>query len=406
MIEFRSVSKRYRLGAATRRSLREAFSRLSPRKPELPQPESLLALDDVSFRVEPGELTAVIGANGAGKSTILKLIGNVIAPTRGEVAVRGRVASLLELGAGFHPDLSGRDNIFLNAAILGMRRDEVQAKFDSIVAFAEIERFVDTPIKRYSSGMYMRLAFAIAVHVRPDILLVDEVLAVGDRAFQEKSIAKASELQSEARTVLFVSHNLAAIQALCTRGIFLDRGKILFDGPVREALAAYERFLIERGSLAGGALVPTGQARSWHSSGLRLERVEVCDAAGRTAESLPLGSGFSVRVTYRAERRIESPIFAVEIRRADGLVCARVSSLFDQFDLDQIESRGQVQVDFEPAWLSPAVYTVTAHIFDRGHAYTLATWIDAVAFRITAREGWPTQRDALLDVPHRWCVPV
>jgi lipopolysaccharide transport system ATP-binding protein len=385
--------------------LREAFGRLSPRRPELPQPESLLALDQISFEVPPGEMTAIIGANGAGKSTILKLIGNVIAPTRGEVSVRGRVASLLELGAGFHPDLSGRDNIYLNAAILGMRRREVASKFDSIVAFAELDRFVDTPIKRYSSGMWMRLAFAIAVHVRPDILLVDEVLAVGDRAFQEKSLAKASELQAEARTVLFVSHNLAAVQALCTRGIFLDQGKILFDGPVREALAAYERYLIARGSISKAPEVAAGPARSWHSSGLRLQSVELCNASGRAVESMPLGSQFSVRVTYHAERRIEAPIFSVEIRRSDGLVCARVSSHFDRFEIECIESRGQMQVDFAPAWLAPGVYTVTARIFDQGHAYTLASWVDAAAFRIAGEDDVLTQRDALLDVPHRWCVP-
>lgn len=202
--------------------------------------EDFWALRDVSFSVQPGEVVGVIGRNGAGKSTLLKILSRITEPTTGRITLRGRVASLLEVGTGFHPDLTGRENIYLNGAILGMHRAEIRRKFDEIVAFAEVERFLDTPVKRYSSGMYVRLAFSVAAHLEPEILIVDEVLAVGDAQFQKKCLGKMQDVaRGEGRTVLFVSHNLATIQALCSRGLYLDRGSLAHDGPARDAVARY-----------------------------------------------------------------------------------------------------------------------------------------------------------------------
>jgi ABC-type polysaccharide/polyol phosphate transport system ATPase subunit len=202
--------------------------------------EEFLALRDVSFSVQPGEVIGIIGRNGAGKSTLLKILSRITEPTSGRITLRGRVASLLEVGTGFHPDLTGRENIYLNGAILGMSRAEIRAKFDEIVAFAEIERFLDTPVKRYSSGMYVRLAFAVAAHLEPEILIVDEVLAVGDQQFQAKCLGKIREVSSNGgRTVLFVSHNLSVIQSLCKRAILLRQGAVVFDGPSSEAVALH-----------------------------------------------------------------------------------------------------------------------------------------------------------------------
>lgn len=201
--------------------------------------ESLWALKDVSFEVKRGEVVGLIGRNGAGKSTLLKILARVTEPTEGRASVRGRVGSLLEVGVGFHPELSGRENIYLNGAILGMKRAEIERRFDAIVAFAEVERFIDTPVKHYSSGMYLRLAFAVAAHLEPEILLVDEVLAVGDAAFQKKCVGKMEEVAGEGRTVLFVSHNMAAVQSLCSRGIFLHNGSVLTDTTVNAAITTY-----------------------------------------------------------------------------------------------------------------------------------------------------------------------
>src|SRR2546421_12758153 len=192
--------------------------------------DEVWALKDVSFQVKRGEVLGIVGRNGAGKSTLLKVLSRITNPTAGRVHLRGRVGSLLEVGTGFHPELTGRENVYLNGAILGMPRREIARKFDEIVAFAEVERFIDTPVKRYSSGMYLRLAFAVAAHLDPDVLLVDEVLSVGDAEFQRKSLGKMREVTGEGRTILFVSHNMAAIRALCDRVILLDAGRVVLDG--------------------------------------------------------------------------------------------------------------------------------------------------------------------------------
>lgn len=201
--------------------------------------EDFWALKDVSFEIKQGEVVGIIGRNGAGKSTLLKILSRITEPTTGRVSIKGRIASLLEVGTGFHPELTGRENIYLNGAILGMSRMEVNRKFEEIVSFAEIEKFLDTPVKRYSSGMYMRLAFAVAAHLEPEILVVDEVLAVGDAEFQKKCIGKMDKVAREGRTVLFVSHNLASIEKLCTRGVLLNKGKLITTGTVKEACKTY-----------------------------------------------------------------------------------------------------------------------------------------------------------------------
>jgi lipopolysaccharide transport system ATP-binding protein len=216
-------------------------------------PQKFEALRDVSFELRPGEVAGVVGRNGAGKSTLLKLLSRISAPTQGRIEIRGRLASLLEVGTGFHPELSGRENVYLNGAILGMKRAEVSRKFDEIVAFAEIDKFVDTPVKHYSSGMYVRLAFAVAAHLETDVLLVDEVLAVGDASFQRKSLGKMSDVAKGGRTVLFVSHNLGAVRNLCSRALLLEGGRLSFDGNVEEGLALYETSFSTGMGLAGDA---------------------------------------------------------------------------------------------------------------------------------------------------------
>jgi lipopolysaccharide transport system ATP-binding protein len=210
--------------------------------------EDFWALRDISFEVQQGEVLGIIGPNGAGKTTLLKLLSRITDPTCGRITLNGRVASLLEVGTGFHPELTGRENIFLNGAILGMHRAEIRAKFDEIVAFAEVEKFLDTPVKRYSSGMYMRLAFAVAAHLDPEIMLVDEVLAVGDAAFQRKCLGKMGEVASTGRTIFFVSHNMGAISKLCHRGIVLNRGQIVFQGDKVKAVECYQKMALSLSS--------------------------------------------------------------------------------------------------------------------------------------------------------------
>ena len=242
MLEVESLGKRYRLGGGARHdTLRDAIAHRFRRRgsPRADASEEFWALRGVSFSIAEGEVVGVVGRNGAGKSTLLKLLSRITAPTEGRIRIGGRVASLLEVGTGFHSELSGRENIYMNGAILGMTRREIQSRFDSIVAFAEVERFLDTPIKRYSSGMYVRLAFAVAAHLEPEILLVDEVLAVGDMEFQKKCLGRMVGVARSGRTVLFVSHNLAAIQQVTTRCLLLEKGELVCDGATPEVMATY-----------------------------------------------------------------------------------------------------------------------------------------------------------------------
>lgn len=251
VIEATKISKKYRLGQrgwyrpGLRETLHERIKELFGRPSESPHARpaqtgaEVSALREVSFSIEKGEAVGIIGRNGAGKSTLFKVLSRITEPTEGRAVIRGRLASLLEVGTGFQPDLTGRENTFLNGAILGMKRAEIQRKLDEIIAFAEVEKFVDTPVKHYSSGMYLRLAFAVAAHLEPEVLIVDEVLAVGDAAFQEKCLRKMKELPGGGRTVLFVSHNMGAVRQLCTRGILLDQGRVVVDGPMEEVIGRY-----------------------------------------------------------------------------------------------------------------------------------------------------------------------
>jgi homopolymeric O-antigen transport system ATP-binding protein len=304
IIEIRSISKEYKLGGVVRR--RETFRELLMRKLHAPwQPkakrgnQSFWALRDVSFDVNPGEVIGIIGRNGAGKSTLLKILSRITDPSEGSIHIRGRLASLLEVGTGFHPELTGRENIFLNGAILGMRKAEIVSKFDEIVAFSEVEKFLDTPVKRYSSGMYVRLAFSVAAHLNPEILVVDEVLSVGDMAFQKKCLGKMSEVSQCGRTIIFVSHNMAAVQNLCRRGIVLSNGTLLFDGSAVDAIQKYLHSVA--GTAALGHLIDLRNAPR-AAAVIRprlLERMEFSTDGDKVmAGTIPMGASLKIRVYF------------------------------------------------------------------------------------------------------------
>ncbi len=302
MIKAQHVSKQYRLGARAARygTLREAFveSAKAPlrrlrRNGRAPAP-TIWALNDVSFEIPPGQVVGIIGRNGAGKSTLLKVLSRITRPTRGRVELYGRVGSLLEVGTGFHPELTGRENTFLSGAILGMHRAEIARKFDEIVAFAEVEKFIDTPVKHFSSGMYLRLAFAVAAHLEPDILIVDEVLAVGDMAFQRKCLNKMQDVQGHGRTVLFVSHSMPAISRLCQRVLLLSEGAVVRDGPTPEVVSFY----------LGSGLGTTAERR-WEDADqapgngvARLRSVRVRSELGATIDAVDIRRPVAVELVY------------------------------------------------------------------------------------------------------------
>ena len=345
IIEIRNVSKEYVLGGAVRQqeTLRELIMR-KLRLGDRPKTESAVgqrfwALRNVSFDVNEGEVIGIVGRNGAGKSTLLKILSRITDPTEGSIRIRGRLASLLEVGTGFHPELTGRENIFLNGAILGMRKTEIVSKFDEIVAFSEVEKFLDTPVKRYSSGMYVRLAFSVAAHLNPEILVVDEVLAVGDMAFQKKCLGKMSEVSQGGRTVIFVSHNMAAVQNLCQRGVVLSNGEVLFNGNAEEAIQQYLHSVA--GTAAQGHVVDLMNApRTAKRVRPRLlERMEFyTDGDIAMAGTMPMGAGLKMRVQFNFPEPVED--FDVGIG-FDNVYGQRVFTAHSSFEPER-ESGGHV----------------------------------------------------------------
>jgi len=371
---------------------------------ERPRKETIWALHDVSLEVRRGEVLGVIGPNGAGKSTLLSILARITEPTGGSAEVRGRVSSLLEVGTGFHPELSGRDNIFLNGAILGMSRREVEEKYDEIVDFSGVRDFIDMPVKRYSSGMYLRLGFAVAAHLDPEILLLDEVLAVGDRAFQEKCLARIGEIVHAGRAVIFVSHDVASVARLCDRGVVLNSGRVAFDGAIDQAVAAY---------LASTPLgVDDNAAIEREGTGeLRVETISITSAEGpgvvipdRAAE---------IRVDFRGSRGIRSEPLRLEvgIHSTQGGMYVLLSTDFDPSrPLDASELGGATVVCHVPDLpLKPGKYTVSAtlqraggeivdRVFDKGLFVILPT--DYFGSGVLAGEN----HRAPMLVRHRWDV--
>jgi lipopolysaccharide transport system ATP-binding protein len=294
------LSKTYPLGQlrptlSLKAAVTEAIaSKLSIDRTNQSNGDSVHALNDVSIEVAKGEVLGIIGPNGAGKSTLLRILTRITAPTSGWAEIHGRVGALIGVGTGFHPDLTGRENVYLNGAILGMKKSEIDLRFDEIVAFAEIDRFLDTPVKRYSSGMYMRLAFAVAAHMEPEILLVDEVLAVGDAAFQRKCLGKMEGIAAESRAILFVSHNMSAVESLCDRVIWLDEGRIVGEGNPRDVIARY----LKKTSVPVTERVWSEPAEAPGSPGVRLRRVCVRPIDGAAGDAITLATPFVIEVDY------------------------------------------------------------------------------------------------------------
>ncbi|MCJ7735865.1 MAG: ABC transporter ATP-binding protein, partial [Anaerolineae bacterium] len=326
--------------------------------------EEFWALRNVSFEIQRGETVGLIGANGTGKSTVLKLISRIVEPTSGEIEVTGRVGALLELGAGFHPDLTGRENIYLNASIQGLSRDEVRSKFDEIVDFAELHRFIDVPVKHYSSGMYVRLGFSIAVYTEPDILLVDEVLSVGDASFQRKCLNRISSLREKGSTILFVSHDLESIRRLCSRGIWLQDGVVAASGPVEKVIDTYmsaiRREHVE--SLRQNSI--SKNAKRWGSGEIEIVEVELLDALGRPGMMFKTSESIVVRIHFVAHRRIEQPVFGIAIHRDDGMHISGPNTRSSGFDTAVVEGTGYVDYCVEALPLLEGAYELSATAYD------------------------------------------
>jgi ABC-type polysaccharide/polyol phosphate transport system ATPase subunit len=405
-IQIQSLSKVYQLGVRERtRQIREDLARLFQRGHRRER-ELLWALRDVSFEVPQGQVVGIIGRNGAGKSTLLKILSRITYPTSGSIRVRGRVASLLEVGTGFHEELTGRENIYLNGSILGMRRREIDRHLDAIVEFSGLSQFVDTPIKRFSSGMRLRLGFAVAAHLDPDLLIVDEVLAVGDAAFQKKCISAMEDLRTGGRTVLFVSHNMAAVENLCSRGLWIDRGQLCLDGEAKDVIRAYlGSFGAEEAS--GDGL----QAESRTGSGeARFTRVELLSPEGGTSPIIQSGDGLIVRMHYRAERRVMHPVFTVRLYTGMGTLITETSTSLHGLTIAALEpGEGHIDLQIDTLNLIPDRYALMfalasgldGRVCDADVRATLDVEPSAAYGTVRALNS----RFGIVYFPQRWGVP-
>ena len=351
------LTKRFELGALQRDTmLRERLISLlrSPFGGRSKSENILWALRDVSFRVAEGEVVGIIGRNGAGKSTLLKVLSKITYPTSGRVRVAGRVASLLEVGTGFHEELTGRENIYLNGSILGMKKHEVESKLDSIVAFAGVERFVDTPIKRYSTGMRLRLGFAVAAHLDPDLLIVDEVLAVGDAGFQRKCLNTMEELQSGGRTVLFVSHNMAAVENLCTRCIWIDAGQVQMDGSPRDVIDAYMKTF---GGFQGATADLSSIENRRGSGEIRYTGIEYLSRSGEALPVIRSGDSVIIRLRYQATQEIAHPSFGFRLYTEMGTLVTDTSTWHHAIEIPLVPvGEGHVDLEIDLLNLLPGRY--------------------------------------------------
>ncbi len=378
-IEVAGLGKQYQIGErqvyntfreAVTRALSAPFRRLLAPRPDPAEHNrdmrskgriahnAIWAIRDISFEVEQGEIVGVIGVNGAGKSTLLKVLARITEPTEGTARIKGRVGSLLEVGTGFHPELTGRENIYFNGVLLGMKRAEVERKFDQIVEFAEIEDFLDTPVKRYSSGMAVRLAFSVAAHLEPEIMLVDEVLAVGDYAFQKKCLGKIGEVARSGRTVLFVSHNLVSVENLCDSAILIEGGELVSAGRTHEVINQY---LSRDRSTEGSVLDLSSIERRGGSGTVRFKELHITGSGGGVIRS---GDGFTVRFVYSCTEAVSKPVFTVTIFTDRGVTVFAISTLDLNFDLPRIENEGVIDLVIKSANLMPGKYNLQISIGD------------------------------------------
>src|SRR4051812_14729568 len=332
------------------------------------------AVRDVSFAVERGEVLGIIGHNGAGKSTILKLLSNITSPTEGRIRINGRLSALIEVGSGFHPELTGRENIFLNGAILGMRRGEIATKLDSIADFAGIRPFLDVPVKRFSSGMYVRLGFSIAAHLDPDILLLDEVLAVGDAAFQEKCLRRIGELREAGKTIVFISHDLAAVERICSRVILMRQGQIVMSGAPGEVIAEYQRLPAIAQHNVQETLIADDSAE--------IESLQLCDLDGRLTPLVQTGSPLGLRISYSVRRPLPDVVFEVLFTNADQEVVAQWTTEVSGQPIALYPGEGVVEFQCPELGLLPGMYYASIALRERGAPDAIDWQHGAVALRV------------------------
>lgn len=400
-VRLESVSKQFSLSLDRARTVQERFVRVfGIGKDARRETKHFWALRDVSFQIEHGQMMGLVGANGSGKSTLLKLVSRILAPTSGRITAHGRVTGLLELGAGFHPDLTGRENIYLNGSLLSLSSWEINQKIDEIIAFADIGPFIDTPLRHYSSGMQVRLGFAVATSFSPDVLLVDEVLAVGDARFQARCLARIQELRRQGTSVLFVSHDLNAVRETCGQAVWLHEGETRAIGPTPDTINAY---LAETWSSASPRIVverdESGRDRRWGTREAEITAVRFCDLTGAERQAFETGEAIVVELNYEAHVPLTRPVFGIAIHREDGLQVIESNNKFTGQIVEHVESCGQMFCILDLP-LMPGQYRLTAAIYDE-HLMRPYDHREQ-EFALSIRGGRHPERYGIVRMPGRW----
>lgn len=400
IVRFENVTKRYNLGL-TRISFPVMISqslRNMIKNNHSPRKNHLLALKDINFKLYKGESLAFVGPNGAGKSTILKLLAKITRPTQGRIDVNGQLSALIELGAGFHPDLTGRENIYLNGTILGLKRKEVDMRFDEIVSFAELERFIDTPVKRYSSGMTVRLGFAVASCIEPDILLVDEVLAVGDASFREKCVKRINELIKRGTSLIFVSHSMELVKSVCEKAIYLEHGEIQKYGKSSDVIDAYHNALDHQRALqysqSNGEKPITGLD-------IEITKIEVKGQNQPHQEFIKSDEKIEIFIHYLAYKPLGKSNVVVRIYRADGLSCCVMRTYYDGFKLNIEKGSGTISLIIEPVQLYGGMYHCTAWIMNENDIMGISSGASGW-FTVKNLESGRKIQDAVFEPNRKW----
>ena len=419
VIEIINLSKQYRLGQVGSSTITDDFKRWLYKikgkedpflkigeendRTQKGKSDYVWALKDISFSVNKGDVLGIVGKNGAGKSTLLKILSRTTSPTTGEYKIRGRVASLLEVGTGFHPDLSGRENVFLNGAILGMTKAEIRKNFDEIIEFSGVERYIDTPVKRYSSGMYVRLAFAVAVHLKPEILIVDEVLSVGDQEFQDKCIGKMRSVSESGRTVLFVSHNLIAVKQLCNKGIFLKNGKLLKSGTTKDIV---EEYLSDNKQLNTDGTIPHDYQRDYSNGDAFFRKIVLTDLSENISNAFAFNQPFKLKLILDVIKEIKDVLINININTSLGEpILFSVENKDSKYVTHSFtEGKHEIETSFDIRLL-PNNYQITIGINYFSNGVTI-DWVENVyKFKID-KHSYKTNEDYPWDTVHGYIEPI
>lgn len=397
LVEMQHVARRFEKRLERGRSLQEAFIRIFRRRTRAV--EEFWPIRDLSLAIHAGDCVGVIGPNGSGKSTLLKLITGILPPTAGDLAVCGRVSSLLELGAGFHPDLTGRENIYLNGSIYGLGRAEMNRRLDAIIDYAGLGDFIDTPVKHYSSGMYVRLGFAVAIHTDPDLLLVDEVLAVGDVTFQNKCMESIYRFRRAGGTLLLVSHDLNTVETLCTRALWIENGLVAAEGAPADVIMAYKQHMATRDdSQAEAVSLHAGQR--WGTGEVQITQVEVCDANGAARAHFVTGDDVVIRLHYRSAGRVEHPVFGLAFTHQSGAHLFGPNTQFSALDIAYVEGQGVISYHIPNLPLLEGQYTLSVAVVNQHNTATFDYHDRAYGFQVIhspARTGY-----GLVQFPGVW----